>query len=505
MDKSLLDQFVKDLSYQSITTRQLLDDSKGIKRRLYNFKKVKSDKSNYKNYFQKIIKDRNSIKNLATKTNTLYNHMIEFLDLANWDKETIDAYKEIQFIHANLYQRNIVGSFQAIEEFLGKHKMYQSFVLKDELIQEYLDYVDLTVGYIIEEIKAFDKKYRINTANASKLRTMLLSQTPQFVSKEMLGQCVNMEYLEEDILQQLLQMIEENNNRFAEYQLERFKLQNEIQEIEPVFIEPSIQTENYIEVTKDPSDYRMERYMDIMKNFYYDSERIETIARNILNKLSDKEYYRLIQKIENEIMIYQELRKDKKCRKKDKKELKEKMEHWKSCIQILKEYKMIVPEKSEENVDHYHLLYATNSSGVPYVLNDLSKLTSDEAKESFLTCLNYLTSVDQYSGDFTKIRKLVNDDSLDAFEAKANQIRLIFNYLPHKCIYILQMVVKKSNKDAYLSTTYAKRLNTTLEQYKEMRSYLKENGFTSELQRREEEMNALILEKLDKKSLQKKK
>ena len=64
---------------------------------------------------------------------------------------------------------------------------------------------------------------------------------------------------------------------------------------------------------------------------------------------------------------------------------------------------------------------------------------------------------------------------------------------------------QKSNRESYLSTSYTNRVNGTLEQYKKVRSYLKENGFTSELQRREEEMNQLILEKVEKKSLQKKK
>lgn len=501
-DKELINQFVKDLSYQTTTIEKITGDIKKNKRRIREFEKIRTKKTHYKNYFQKIIQNRNSIKTLATKTNNLYNDFIEFMDLSNWDRNMIVSYKEIQMAHVNLYQRNIIGSFQALEQFLEK-QIYHSFRLKDDLIQEYLSFVSQTMEHMTKEIKSFEKKYQINISNTSKLRTMLLSKTPQFVSKEMLGQCINLKCVKKEVLDQLFEIIEKNNKRFSEYQLEQFKKEEKNEEMEEVFVEPAILPKESHVVTVDYSDYRINQYLEIIKNFYYDSDKVKVLLNNILDKLSEKEYYRFIQKMINEMSIYQELLKDKKISKKEQKEFQDKLKHLEKCIQIIQASKVVLPE--EEKEDRYHLLYATNISGDPYIVNELSKLTSKKAKESFLTCLNYLTDIDQYSGDFTKIRKLVNDDSLDIFEAKSNQVRLLFNYLPHKCIYIIQLAIKKSNRESYLSTSYTNRVNGTLEQYKKVRSYLKENGFTSELQRREEEMNQLILEKVEKKSLQKKK
>ena len=64
-----------------------------FKRLIREFEKIRTKKTHYKNYFQKIIQNRNSIKTLATKTNNLYNDFIEFMDLSNWDRNMIVSYK----------------------------------------------------------------------------------------------------------------------------------------------------------------------------------------------------------------------------------------------------------------------------------------------------------------------------------------------------------------------------------------------------------------------------
>lgn len=92
-DKELVNQFVKDLSYQTTTIEKITGDIKKNKRRIREFEKIRTKKTHYKNYFQKIIQNRNSIKTLATKTNNLYNDFIEFMDLSNWDRNMIVSYK----------------------------------------------------------------------------------------------------------------------------------------------------------------------------------------------------------------------------------------------------------------------------------------------------------------------------------------------------------------------------------------------------------------------------
>lgn len=500
MNEKLLNQFVNSISYQSENAQQLLYDAKRLKKRWKIFRK----KENSKNYFQIIMNNITDIKVLAKKTNTLYNNLIAFMVKSEWEEKTIKYYITMQKQQAQLYYSNIVGSFEILKNYFQERTLTNKINISDKAISDYLDFVENSINCIINDIKIFETQHKLNSMKASQLRTLLLSQTPQWISEDMLNECIDRKYLKSEMATELLKMIDENNKRYEQYQVQ-LRIQKEEQEKQEIFEYQELSNINHsLDSFIIETSGREVEYMTILKNFYYDQKQIKQIIFNILDRITIKEYYKLINLIKKEIDIYQELKTSNGKSKKDRIEIKNKLKYWKQCLINLKQYEKL------NQTDEYlvrdvpcHFLFATNNVGTPYILRDIEKFNSEETKISFLTCLDNLRLLEQYQGNFTKIRKLGNDDSLDVFESKCGQVRVIYKYLPYKCFYIIQVSIKKRNNDNHLKRLCAKRVVQTTEEYKRLKSEIKTYGFTNDLLAIENQIMSEILTQINSKTLQK--
>ena len=490
--KELLDLFYNDINYQSETIEILLHDVNRLSNNLRNFKKI----GNYKKYFLKIYRKPNDIKKVVKQFDSFLTKLIIFYENINWNKEDLKNIKTIKQNNQKLYNQQVVGAMQTFlmftktETFIKNSNRYE---INDKIIVEYINYLEESIIVLVNSLKKYKKEYRFKINKVALLRTKLLSDNPMYVNPDLLNECMNIKKLKSEVYDELVNMISEKNKQYEAYQLTLLE-RNLKQEEEKVEEIENIEEVEYINL-QSLKNYRINEYMNLLRNFYCSKEETIYIIERIKNKLDNNYVCTLLSLIKEEIETYRLLMSDNKCSKEEATSLEHSLYYW---IRI---YELLINKEEKKEINNNKFIFAVNNLGVPYILNDIDKFKT-EFQRSLLKCFYNLDNIDKIN-NVTKSKKLTD---LNVLEVKDYQLRIFYKYLPNNYIFIMQAIIKKSNWDTHILDSINKRLKDSSEQYNILKKMIENNELSEDLINVHSEYKNLILKKIaSDKSLQMKK
>ncbi len=480
--KELLDLFYNDINYQSTTTEILLHDVNKLSNNLRDFKKI----GNYKKYFLKIYIKTNDIKKVVKQFDSFLTELITFYENINWNKEDLKNIKTIKQNNQKLYNQQVVGAMQTFlmftktETFIKNSNRYE---INDKIIVEYINYLEESIIVLINSLKNYKKEYRFKIDKVALLRTKLLSDNPIYVNPDLLNECMNVKKLKSEVYDELVNMISEKNKQYEAYQLTLLE-KNLKQEEEKVEDIENVEEVEYINL-QSLKNYRINEYMNLLRNFYCSKEETIYIIEHIKNKLGNNYVCTLLSLIKEEIETYRLLMSDNKCSKEEATSLEHSLYYW---IRI---YELLINKEEEKEINNNKFIFAVNNLGVPYILNDIDKFKT-QFQRSLLKCFYNLDNIDKIN-NVTKLKKLTD---LNVLEVKDYQLRIFYKYLPNNYIFIMQAIIKKSNWETHILDSINKRLKDTSEQYNILKRMIENNELSEDLINVHSEYKNLILKKI---------
>lgn len=317
------------------------------------------------------------------------------------------------------------------------------------------------------------------------------------------------------ILKQLETFFNQHNNEWLHSQEKKKEILSKIKKLE--VNHHTVQKDNIVLVTEDvpfdeiiPVEYEEEQENVYVTNLFQLLKlepNLESLE-SYLPTIEFKDYYLLrdglLEKVEEEI---QELKQAKKETNDVEEQgyLEEELLHLHQMIEYLKQY--FHDQETEKQLEtndtalENEIIYLLQPSGVPFIIKDMKNQLEKEQIPYFIKALN---RIKQGTDDFDsrKLNKFKDGKGYfganDVFEAKAGQIRILFQYLGDHKIAVFMYFNKKSNHTTTLLREMMKeRITHCEEQVETLREEIANNTLNPIILEQSYQIEQDLLEKLE--------
>lgn len=317
------------------------------------------------------------------------------------------------------------------------------------------------------------------------------------------------------ILKQLETFFNQHNNEWLHNQEKKKEILSKIKKLE--VNHHTVQKDNIVLVTEDvpfdeiiPVEYEEEQENVYVTNLFQLLKlepNLESLE-SYLPTIEFKDYYLLrdglLEKVEEEI---QELKQAKKETNDVEEQcyLEEELLHLHQMIEYLKQY--FYDQETEKQLEtngtvlENEIIYLLQPSGVPFLIKDMKNQLEKEQIPYFIKALN---RIKQGTVDFDsrKLNKFKDGKGYfganDVFEAKAGQIRILFQYLGDHKIAVFMYFNKKSNHTTTLLREMMKeRIIHCEDQVETLREEIANNTLNPIILEQSYQIEQDLLEKLE--------
>lgn len=443
----------------------------------------------------------NEFEVIINKLQILYKKMLNYLGnkyILKLDGKTQNSFDKILFINKT-YKKRLTSL-----EYGNITKNLSLFNAKEIL----LDFID-SISYITEHFYPFVEAsldiyksvieeniyYKnINFEKINYIKRSINSNEIIYISGNDIETAFNISLLDDEQNLLIKNFLLENHELYKKFQKEK------INTLEKINIENYIKSDQTETINQQNIiSYKNQKMYACVKNLISVMElNYVNIINEIINHMTDNDIEQLLSYIKIELNEY--------CDLKELENSKQELQEIKSKITVLQKLynyisNFLINKKLEINKEDCKIIFASDKQGVPFIIKDLIDEIDDKNKITSLNKCFEILSIDTLNP--TKRKKIANNNQLEAYEIKAYQSRLIYQYLPNNYILITQFLIKKDNNDVYTRKKISDRLKQAENEYNSITAYLKD-GQKLDLKFLEYQKNLLnnILDIEDKNSLQ---
>lgn len=316
-------------------------------------------------------------------------------------------------------------------------------------------------------------------------------------------------------LKQLEIFCNQHNHEWKQQQEEKKKILSEIKKIEVSRHIVSKNANKMVTLVKEDTQFDKVIPVELQKekeNVYVTSlfqllkleANLESLE-SYLPTVEFKDYYLLrdglLRKVEEEIEELNKIKKD-VSNVEERSYLEEEVLRLRHLFESLEQYfqkqEIEQQELPNETIFENEIIYLLQPSGIPYIMKDIKNQLEKEQIPYFIKALNRIKQ-GTVDFDIRKLNKFKEGKGYfgasDVFEAKAGQIRILFQYLGDHKVAVLMYFIKKDNHTTVLLREMMKeRIANCEEQVQTLRKKITNHTLDSTILKQSYETEQELLE-----------